>query len=91
MQVAVGLIHNLGINTRFVCTIGGPCTVGVGKIVNIPLKSYIRSYVDIFENNENAEHVTSATTFYENLTKIIVENRHTMDIWAYGLDQFGLM
>ena len=52
-QVAVGLIHNLGINTRFVCTVGGPCTVGVGKIVNVPLKSHIRSYVDIFENNEN--------------------------------------
>ena len=48
LQVSVGLIHNLGINTRFVCTIGGPCTVGVGKIVNIPLKSHIRSYVDIF-------------------------------------------
>ena len=48
LQVAVGLIHNLGINTRFVCTVGGPCTVGVGKVVNPPLKCHIRSYVDIF-------------------------------------------
>lgn len=51
IQIAVGLIHNLGINTRFVCTIGGPCTVGVGKIVDLPLNCHIRSYVDIFENN----------------------------------------
>lgn len=51
LQVAVGLISELGINTRFVCTIGGPCTVGVGKVVNLPLKNTIRSYVDIIENN----------------------------------------
>lgn len=48
LQISIGLIHNLGINTRFVSTIGGPCTVGVGKIVNVPLKNHIRSYVDIF-------------------------------------------
>lgn len=53
LQIAIGLVHNMGINTRFVSTIGGPCTVGVGKVVNVPRKSHIRSYVDIFENNEN--------------------------------------
>lgn len=48
IQVAVGMLAELGINTRFVMLIGGPCTVGVGKVVNLPLKNTIRSYVDIF-------------------------------------------
>ena len=33
----------------------------------------------------------SATTFYDGLTEVLVKNRHTFDIWSYGLDQFGLM
>lgn len=65
--------------------------MGVGKVVNLPLKNTIRSYVDIIENNENVEHMTSATAFYEGLADIIIKNKHTMDLWAYGLDQFGLM
>lgn len=63
----------------------------MGKIVNIPLKSHIRSYVDIFDKNESTEFVAASTAFYDGLTKVITENRHTMDIWSYGLDQFGLM
>jgi protein transport protein SEC23 len=51
LQVSMGLISELGISTRFVGLIGGPCTVGVGKVVNLPLKNTIRSYVDIFESN----------------------------------------
>lgn len=35
--------------------------------------------------------MASATTFYERLADILVKHRHTMDIWAYGLDQFGLL
>ena len=50
-QIAIGLLYDLGINTRFVSLIGGPCTIGVGKVVNLPLKNTIRSYVDIFEGN----------------------------------------
>ncbi len=91
LQIAIGLLYDLGINTRFVSLIGGPCTVGVGKVVNLPLKNTIRSYVDIFEGNENTEHIASATAFYTGLAEILVKNKHTMDVWAYGLDQFGLM
>ena len=65
--------------------------MGVGKVVNLPLKNTIRSYVDIFENNVNVEHMSTATTFYEGLADILVKQRHTMDMWAYGLDQFGLL
>jgi protein transport protein SEC23 len=91
IQISIGLLADLGINTRFCAIIGGPCTVGVGKVVNLPLKCTIRSYVDILEGNENTEFIKSATTFYEGLEDILIKGRHTMDIWAYGLDQFGLM
>ncbi len=33
----------------------------------------------------------TATKFYEALAKIIIDNKCTMDMWAYGLDQFGLL
>ena len=33
LQVAINTITSLGINTRFVSIISGPCTVGPGKVV----------------------------------------------------------
>lgn len=67
IQAAIGLIADLGINTRFSLLVGGPCTVGQGKVVDLPLKRTIRSYVDIVEGNDNTEYIKSATTFYDTL------------------------
>ena len=47
--------------------------------------------MDIQENTENAQFVKSATKFYEALAKTVIDNKCTFDMWAYGLDQFGLM
>lgn len=47
--------------------------------------------MDIFENNENAQYIKPATKLYETLAKTIIDNKCTIDIWAYGLDQFGLL
>lgn len=33
----------------------------------------------------------TATKFYEGLAKVLIDNKCTMDMWAYGLDQFGLL
>lgn len=33
LQVATSIICSLGINTRFVSIISGPCTIGPGKVV----------------------------------------------------------
>ena len=38
LQVAVNTICSLGINTRFVNIVSGPCTVGPGKVVELPIK-----------------------------------------------------
>ena len=85
------MIRSVGINTRFVAIIGGPCTVGPGQVVDLPLKKTIRVYMDIIEENENTEFLKKATQFYEELEKVLVNNKCTMDMWAYGLDQFGLL
>lgn len=50
-QVAISLLNEIGINTRFVATIGGPCTIGPGKVVDLPRKKTIRAFVDIIEGN----------------------------------------
>ena len=91
MQIAIGLISIVGVNTRFVSIIGGPCTVGRGKVVELPLKQTIRVYMDIFEGTENASLLKPATKYYEGLEKILVENSNSMDIWSFGLDQFGVL
>jgi protein transport protein SEC23 len=65
--------------------------VGPGKVVDLPLKNTIRVYMDILESSENAQFMKSATKFYESLARTIIENKCTIDMWAYGLDQFGLM
>jgi hypothetical protein len=31
--------------------IGGPCSIGPGKVVDLPRKKTIRAFVDILENN----------------------------------------
>ncbi len=66
------MLTDLGINTRIVATLGGPCTVGPGKVVDLPRKKTIRSFIDIIDGNENTEFIKSATTFYESLEKILV-------------------
>ena len=47
--------------------------------------------MDIISNNDNIKYLNSSTKFYEKLSKTMIENFCTMDIWAYGLDQFGLL
>lgn len=48
-QIAVNTICHTGISTRFVSILGGPCTIGPGKVVDLPLKKTIRVYMDIIE------------------------------------------
>ena len=35
--------------------------------------------------------MSGATAFYDSLMGVLVKNYHTMDMWAFGLDQFGLL
>ena len=59
------MLCSIGINTRFVSTIAGPCTIGPGQVVDLPLKKTIRVYLDIIEGNDNIEYMKQAIKFYE--------------------------
>ncbi len=91
MQIALNLISPCGVNTRFVSLIGGPCTYGPGLVVDIPRKIMIRSFIHIFENTEHAHNYKKACAFYDKLSALLIQYQCTMDIWAFGTDQFGLM
>lgn len=45
--------------------IGGPCTVGQGKVVEVEKKSPIRSFHDI--RKRNARHLKKSTQFYDSI------------------------
>ena len=51
LQVGIQTMSLVGINTRFICVLGGPCTSGPGQVVDLPLKNTIRVYMDIIEGN----------------------------------------
>ena len=90
ISIALSVADVSGFNTRFAVLQGGPCTIGPGRVVGLPLKETLRTFMDINDNNDNVRYFKNAKKFYEGLeTKLI--RKHTVDIWAYGLDQSGLL
>lgn len=79
-----------GISIRFALLQGGPCTIGPGQVVDLPLKETMRTFLDIHENNANVKYFKNAKKFYQTIESRLVR-KHTVDIWAYGLDQSGLL
>lgn len=71
--------------------LGGSCTYGPGKVVNPPFDQNIRSYHDINKETENAQHFKSATKFYQGVTNRSIKYQMTINIFAFTLDQFGLL
>jgi protein transport protein SEC23 len=90
LQVALSLIETTPINTRVALLISGPCTIGPGQIVSIPLGETMRTFIDINDNNLNNKHFKSAKKFYDGI-EARLSQKHTLDIWAFGLDQYGLI
>jgi protein transport protein SEC23 len=50
----------------------------------------MRSYLDINNNTPNARFMKSAKKYYEVIESRLI-HKHTLDIWAFGLDQYGLL
>ena len=47
LNVAITVADLSGINTRFALLQGGPCTIGPGQVVGLPLKETMRTFLDI--------------------------------------------
>ena len=47
LNIALSIIEASNINARLALLISGPCTIGPGKIVDIPFKETMRTFMDI--------------------------------------------
>uniref|UniRef100_A0A158PA76 Protein transport protein SEC23 n=1 Tax=Angiostrongylus cantonensis TaxID=6313 RepID=A0A158PA76_ANGCA len=91
LAVAVTLLEHCFPNTgaRIMIFIGGACTHGPGAVVGEELKTPIRSWHTIKE--DNAVYMKKATKFYDSLAVRAVKNGHVIDIYSCALDQTGLL
>ncbi|CAD5223089.1 unnamed protein product [Bursaphelenchus okinawaensis] len=91
LAVAVTLLETCFPNTgaRIMSFIGGACTTGPGMVCNEELKSPIRSWHDIKE--DNAIYMRKAIKFFDSLAARAVKNGHAIDVYSCALDQTGLL
>ncbi|VDL75951.1 unnamed protein product [Nippostrongylus brasiliensis] len=91
LAVAVTLLEQCFPNTgaRIMTFVGGACTHGPGAVVGEELKTPIRSWHTIKE--DNAIFMKKATKFYDSLAGRAVKNGHAIDIFSCALDQTGLL
>ncbi|VDP34887.1 unnamed protein product [Soboliphyme baturini] len=90
LAVAVTLMEVCFPNTggRIMLFVSGAATHGPGMVVGEELKTPIRSWHDIKE--DNAKFMKKATKFYDELASRLVKNSHALDIYSCALDQTGL-
>eukprot|EP00835_Amoeboradix_gromovi_P004360 NODE_335_length_10686_cov_0.203363.p3 type:complete len:477 gc:universal NODE_335_length_10686_cov_0.203363:9345-7915(-) len=88
--VATSLLEQLvpKSGARILTFLGGPCTIGPGQIVEIPLKLHLRSHHDI--DKESTTFFKKATKHYDELALRASENGHVIDLYTGCLDQVGL-
>jgi protein transport protein SEC23 len=91
LSIAIGLLECTYPNTaaRIMLFVGGPCSQGVGQVVDDELKHPIRSHHDI--HKDNAKFMKKAIKHYESLALRAATNGHCCDIYSCALDQTGLM
>lgn len=93
INVAVSLleaVHN-GEPSRIFFFSGGPCNIGMGKIVDIKLTETIRNYLDFEKGNENTYHFKEAVQYYEALADRAFKANQIIDIFSCCLNQVGLL
>ena len=89
-QVGISLLEASlqGYSARMLLFIGGPCTVGPGKVIDSSLAKHLRGHKDIIKGK--AEHYDAAIDYYTNIAQHAVANGHIVDIFACCLDQLGI-
>lgn len=90
LNVAISLLEASYINCpcRVMIFSSGPCTVGLGMIVDRPLRQPIRSHHDI--DNENAKYYKKGCKYYQELSQRASNAGQIIDIFGGCYDQIGL-
>lgn len=73
---------------RLMLFVGGPTTIGPGKVVETDLQEPIRSHKDLAK--DAAQHFKPARVFYDGLALQLSQQEHAFDVYACSLDQVGL-
>jgi len=91
MSIAVSLLECSfsGFGARILTFLGGPCTLGEGTVVALDLKEQIRLHNEL--RSGKANHFKAANQFFNGLTQRLIQNGHTVDIFAAHLDQVGVL
>ena len=89
---AISILECIGRNdpSRILVFLGGPGTVGDGKIVGRELKETIRNFVDFEKGNDNIKYYKDAKNFYDNLSIRLALNGIILDLFSCCLNQVGL-
>ena len=67
LNIAISMLELAGgknRGSRIINLMGGPVTIGPGKIVSEEVKERIRSHLDIQKERENTRHLKPAIKFY---------------------------
>lgn len=90
MSVAVAMLEATHKNhsARVMMFMGGPPSIGPGKVAGLSRKVNIRSHHDI--RNGHAPLFKPAAKFYEGIAQQASTNGHVIDIFACALDQVGI-
>ena len=92
INTAISLLESYGSNecSRIELFMGGPGSIGEGKIVGTELKETIRNFLDFEKKNPNTKYYKEACDFYEKLAQRAVLSGITIDIYSCCLNQVGL-
>ena len=92
INTAVSILEAYGSNecSRIEIFMGGPGTIGDGKIVGTELKETIRNYIDFEKKNPNTKYYKPACDFYEKIAQRAVMCGIAIDIFSCCLNQVGL-
>ncbi len=79
-----------GVGGRIVSLLGGPTTIGPGRIIEDDLTTTYRTHADLEENTQLISEFKKANKFYEDL--LVEANKYltTIDLFAFSLVQFGI-
>ena len=71
--------------------LGGPVTVGQGKIVDLETSVKLRSHLDLQKEAENTKHFKPAVKFYGEIAQRAQKAGIVLDVFCAALDQVGIV
>lgn len=89
LNIAISMLEISGSQnrgSRIVNLLGGPVTIGPGKIVSEELKEKIRSHLDIQKERENTCHLKNAIKFYTECATRAQKAGIVLDVFVACLD-----